>query len=465
MTVVDRAGPEDAGARHGHRRPRWRHSLGHSLKWRLVALFLLLALGVSAVFFAGSRELFSTGWREVARPVVNDYLDRLAAEIGSPPDVARAQALTQRLPLSIRIEGPQVQWSSHPQRAEYPPTDAGLRRMLVRDSADGHRIRFGLGDWHWPDQPRWHSWGFLAGLVLLTALAYAYVRHLFRPLDDIRAGALRFGSGDFSQAIPLRRRDELGDLADQVNTMASRLRHMLEGQRGLLLAISHELRSPLTRARLNAELLGDSGERAALLRDLGQMRDLISDLLESERLAVGSAALHRAPVSINALVSELVAQQFAGRNITLALDPALPTLPLDAVRMQLLLRNLLDNALRHGGGAPVVLSTRLQLAGEGGGLGEASADPSAPAANAGPQDSLSLTVRDFGPGVDATQLPLLAQAFYRPDAARTRSAGGVGLGLYLCRLVAESHGGTLSIQRAEPGLSVCVALPLNWPPG
>ena len=291
------------------------------------------------------------------------------------------------------------------------------------------------------------------------------MRRLFRPLDDIRACALRFGAGDFSQAIPLRRRDELGDLADQVNTMASRLKHMLEGQRGLLLAISHELRSPLTRARLNAELLADSGERDGLLRDLGRMRDLISDLLEGERLAVGSAALHRAPVTLNALVSDLVALQFAGRDIRLELDPKLPTLALDRVRMQLLLRNLLDNALRHGGGAPVVLSTRLQLAGEGGEPGDASVDRLAQAANAGLEASLSLTVRDFGPGVEAAQLPLLAQAFYRPDAARTRGTGGVGLGLYLCRLVAESHGGTLSVQRAEPGLSVRVDLPLNRPPG
>jgi signal transduction histidine kinase len=99
------------------------------------------------------------------------------------------------------------------------------------------------------------------------------VRHLFRPLDDIRAGALRYEAGDFSHPIPRRRNDELGDLADQVNAMAGGLHRMLDGQRELLLAISHELRSPLTRARLNAELLGDGAERSALLRDLGQMRD------------------------------------------------------------------------------------------------------------------------------------------------------------------------------------------------
>ena len=89
----------------------------------------------------------------------------------------------------------------------------------------------------------------------------------------------------------MRRQDELGDLAAQVNTMAADLQRRLEAKRALLLAISHELRSPLTRARLNTELLDDSPQRQALLRDLGSMRDLVIDLLESERLAVGHGAL------------------------------------------------------------------------------------------------------------------------------------------------------------------------------
>ena len=419
--------------------PGWRRRFGHSLKARLVLLFLLLALGMAGLFFAGTRALVSSGWRELARPLISDYVDRLAAEIGSPPSLLRAQALVARLPISVRIDGPLLQWQSHPQRADRSPHDEALRAMLSRDTADGHHLVFGVRAWRWDDHPGGLGWGVLAGLLGLTALAYAYVRRLFRPLDDIRAGALRFGDGDFSKPIPLRRRDELGDLAGQVNTMASRLQHMLEGQRGLLLAISHELRSPLTRARLHAELLADGSGRDALLRDLGQMRDLISDLLESERLAAGTAVLQREPTDLNALVRERVAQQFDGRDITLALDPALPLLALDRVRMELLVRNLLDNALRHGGGGPVLLSTTCSA------------------------DAIQLSVRDQGPGVAQAQLGQLGQAFYRPDAARTRAAGGVGLGLYLCRLVAASHGGQLQFANGQPGLLVSLRLPLDDP--
>jgi HAMP domain-containing protein len=192
-------------------------------------------------------------------------------------------------------------------------------------------------------------------LLVLTALAYKLVRRLLRPLDDIRAGAQRYGGGDFTRPIAVRRQDELGDLAVDINAMAHELHQMLEAKRALLLAISHELRSPLTRARLNTELLPETPElasmRQALLRDLGEMRDLVTDLLESERLGQGHAVLHLEPTDLSALAQEVALEVAAsmpsGRQIQCHIAPGLPVLPLDRTRMRLLLRNLLDNALRH----------------------------------------------------------------------------------------------------------------------
>ena len=90
--------------RHPHR--RWRHRWRHSLRLRLITVFVLLAMTMAAVFLGGMQRAFSTGWREAAQPLVGDYMDRLVAELGTPPDVARAEALVTRLPISIRIEGP-----------------------------------------------------------------------------------------------------------------------------------------------------------------------------------------------------------------------------------------------------------------------------------------------------------------------------------------------------------------------
>jgi signal transduction histidine kinase len=427
----------------------WRNTR-HSLRARLTLLFLLLALAMTLTFVGGMQAVMRSGWQEIARPLVANYVDRLAAEIGTPPDVAKAQALTRALPIRIRIDGPVVNWSSrvgepddewHDRRRrdiERPPSTWRPTRLL----ADGHRISFGLaslprGDDAPEDRARLIGWATLLAMLVLVALAYARVRALLRPIDDIRAGAIRYGAGDFSQPIPARARGELGELAQQVNGMADGLHGMLDAKRQLLLAISHELRSPLTRARLNAELVDEGGARDALLHDLAEMRDLITDLLESERLAGGHAALHTEAVDLNALVRDVVADQLGTQRVTLELDPNLPAVKLDPTRIKLLLRNLIDNALRHSADAP-------------------SAPIITTAFNA---DALTVTVRDHGPGIDEAQLPLLAQAFYRADSARQRTTGGVGLGLYLCRLVAQAHGGSLNLRNAHPGLQVDVRLP------
>jgi signal transduction histidine kinase len=423
--------------------------LRRSLGLRLVALFLVLATAITFIFLGGMQRALSGGWSSVARPLVVDYVDRLAAELGSPPDPARAAALVRRLPLSIRIEGPAVQFDSNPDRTDrkrrydegYPAQDFdqhdGAWWLLTRVSADGHRITFGLGDAAWRQRPRFIGWLTLGLLLALTAGAYLYVRRLFKPIDDIRAGVRRYGDGDFALAIPQRRKDELGELAGQVNQMAQRLQQMLDAKRALLLAISHELRSPLTRARLNAELVADGEPRDALLRDLAEMRDLITDLLESERLSAGHAALQREPTDLEALARALLAERFAGVGLQLHIEGALPELQVDRTRLRLLLRNLLDNALRHGGGAARPPELRLAAAGS----------------------NVAIVVRDFGPGVTAEELTRLAEPFHRGDPARQRSTGGVGLGLYLCRLVAQAHGGSLTLRNASPGLEITVVLP------
>lgn len=411
---------------------RWRRSL----RWRLVTLFVLLALATSAVFLGGVQRVVRSGWQGYAQPLVADYADRLATEIGSPPDPERARAIADRLPITIRIDGPAVNLSTGTPAATGQDHRDGFG--LVRQTADGHRIVFGLAAPEPADGSRGSVWSTLAMLLGLTLVAFFAVHRLLRPIEAIGAGVARFGRGDFSQPIRLARRDEIGELAERVNRMAASLQGMLDAKRALLLAISHELRSPLTRARVNAELVEEGEARTALLRDLSAMRDLIDDLLESERLASGHAALQAELVDAAALVRELVADQFGDAGVGLALPPEGCALRADPVRLKLLVRNLVDNALRHGAGAGRAPEVRVEIA----------------------DGSFRLTVRDFGRGVDAEQLARLAEPFYRPDAARQRATGGVGLGLALSRLVAEAHGGSLTLRRAEPGLEAVAVWPV-----
>jgi signal transduction histidine kinase len=425
--------------------------MAHSMQWRLVALFILLALTMTAAFIGGTQRSFASGWREAIRPVLGDYIDRLAAEIGSPPDINKAKALVARLPVSIRIQGPTLNYDSHPdkhseryehRRADRYIAETNTQSLLTRRAADGHMIRFGVGDLEWRKHPTGAALTTLIALLLLTGLAYFGVRKLLSPLADISAGAKRFGQGNFKQAIPVRRKDELGDLASQINTMAIDIDSMLEAKRGLLLAISHELRSPLTRARLNVELLPDNGgnlqSREALLRDFAVMNQLVSDLLESERLNDRHAVLNRQPTDVPTLVQDVVSQLVKGQTVKISIDAQIKTAPLDESRLRLLLRNLIDNAVQHGADAARVPEVIVSSNGK----------------------ELNFTIRDYGSGVDENALSKLAQPFFRTDSARQRSTGGVGLGLYLCRLVAQAHGGRLAFKNRNPGLEVTATIPL-----
>lgn len=266
-------------------------------------------------------------------------------------------------------------------------------------------------------------------LLLVTGAAFGMIRHMVGPLHALALGAEAFRRGEFSHRVPVVHGDEIGDLALRFNQMAADIQAMLDGKRALLLAISHELRSPLTRARLHAELVGEGASRDALLDELGQMRDLISALLESERLGSGHRALQLSDCDLAAL-----AREQAQPGLALHIEPDLPPLKLDRLRVQLCLRNLVQNALRHNDAARGTVQLRLARDGSG----------------------VRLTARDFGPGVPAESLSQLGQPFYRPDEARTRHGGGVGLGLCLCRLVAEAHGGRLELRNAEPGFEASI---------
>ena len=508
-----------------------------SIKLRMVLVFLVLAAALMVVFIGAMRQVVATRWQLAAQPLLVDYVDRLAEEItvDGHPSVERARALVQRLPVTVRIEGPVIRWVSHPQEprhgwghegdgvreggaswdgpmsgtdrhdergtghhgaapvgdgsgwADEPPGWQQIRQLIERSTPDGHRLVFGIDRHamlarHDGSDPLARG---LAALLLLTLLAWWYVRRTLRPLDAISAGARRFGQGNFDDPIPAawtRRHGELGELATTLNTMGEDIRQMLDAKRSLLLAISHEMRSPLTRARLHTELLPEDDpevrpQREALLRDLREMAALVEDLLESERLSDRHVALQRESLDLAVVARSVIAELKArhpGVQVVLQVPTELPPQYMDATRLRLLLRNLLENAVRHAGNGrdPDRKGAHGRTMPDEGGNTTAHTAASPGHTGAPDTDAIAMVhidriptggcvieVRDWGPGVPEEQLSKLAEPFHRPDAARSRHAGGVGLGLYLCRLVAQAHGGRLALENAHPGLRVRAWLP------
>lgn len=279
----------------------------------------------------------------------------------------------------------------------------------------------------------------LVPLLVLFAL-YHLILRLIRPINTLIAGVRRFGKGDLDHRIRMNRRDELGELADSFNDMADDIEQMLDAKRQLLLAISHELRSPLTRAKVSLELMDDEPQRQELARDLNEMEALIEELLESERLSTRHRALNRQSYDLNALIDELLQHHFPeiGRNASLSTESII--IDVDVMRIKLLLKNLLENALRHtpDGARPPQISLERRA------------------------KMVMIIVKDFGRGIEAEHIPHLTEPFYRADASRHRETGGYGLGLYLCRVIAEAHGGGLEIEsEVGKGTTVFVRLPLQ----
>jgi signal transduction histidine kinase len=271
-------------------------------------------------------------------------------------------------------------------------------------------------------------------------MLYFATRRLFRPIDTINEGVQKFGAGDMDHRLQVERKDELGTLANNFNTMADDIQQMLDAKRQLLLAISHELRTPLTRSRVAVELVDNDDIKNQIVQDINEMESLIEELMETERLSSRHTKLNRGQQDIIELVNDVVAANFVDAGITADLPGTAVKLDIDAARIKLLLKNLLDNAVRH---TPVTSPPPEIKLGVN-------------------KDNVVITVIDHGNGIEAAHLPHLREPFYRVDPSRQRETGGYGLGLYLCKMTAEAHDGELQIEsEAGKGTRVMVRLPFS----
>lgn len=439
----------------------------YSLSLRLLAIFLLLAALFAWGVVAGIRWVYSADdLRALISSHLSLHVDYVRRDIGSPPRLDRALAITQQVPVDIRIEGPGVSWSSDPDFPTLAQLEFGPSAYFsdepgaLLDALEGvdfalqgnHRfLRFMEGDYQIvvvtpkidTQRSRPPLIPILVGFaLLLVLLAYLAVRGLFRPIATIRTGAAYIGAGHFGHRIQTRRDDELGELADDINLMAGKVQRMLDAKRQLLLGVSHELRSPISRMNLGLALLDDSPAVGALRQDVQEMRSIVETLLDAERLESPHTALQLEDVSPDELVRDFAARFFAGEPRLQITTHGAPRAMLDPARIQLLLKNLVGNALRYS--TPEDGLVELDVVPDG--------------------RWIELRVRDHGPGIPPDQRAGLGEPFYRPDASRARETGGTGLGLYLARQVARAHGGDLQLVDVEGGGALFVArLPLVAP--
>lgn len=287
-----------------------------------------------------------------------------------------------------------------------------------------------------------HGLWILAAMALIMAIilgaSYFYIRKTLKPLHTLKVGVDDLGAGRLDHRIPETGCCELHDLAQAFNAMAGRLDRLLHSKEQLLLDVSHELRSPITRLKVQLEFLKDDDLRDSLHNDVAEMEAMVTSLLESARLRHAAAALNLKTVNMGDLIRSL-ASDFKDR------PPGVSTgrlveepVSVDPEKIRIVLRNLLDNGLKHTpeGGPAVSISMARR------------------------PDRLDIVVEDQGEGIPASALPHLFEPFYRPDISRSRTTGGYGLGLSLCKAIVDAHGGTIDlVSTLGQGTRVTVTIP------
>lgn len=315
-----------------------------------------------------------------------------------------------------------------------------------------------------------------AGVVLLLVVVVGlagglrFGRRLVGPLGALVEAAGRIEAGDFSVRVPevVRGPRDLRALTAAFNTMAARLETEEEARRRLLADLGHELRTPIAviEGHLEAILDGvypaDAAHLDPILDETRVLERLVEDLRTVSLAEAGSLTLHREPVDLGHLIGDAVAalapKRVGNRQVLSEVEPGLPELELDPVRIRQVLGNLLDNALRYtpDGGTVRVSAHHSGSAGSPGGQVPATARRSGSAGNPGEPPAIELAVADEGPGLAPEVRETLFDRF-----VKSPESPGSGLGLAIARAIAEAHGGSIRAEASAPhGTRIVVTLPL-----
>ena len=299
--------------------------------------------------------------------------------------------------------------------------------------ADGTWLNFAALTAPW--EPFWWSRYFLS-IVVMTALVIALsvwaVRRATKPLGAFALAADRLGSDVNAPPVSEEGPREVSQLARAFNGMQRRLRSFVQDRTEMLAAISHDLRTPITRLRLRADFVEDEEQRGKILADLEQMEAMIAATLSFAREDFAQEA--QKPFDLAVLLQDLCDEAADSGHAAVYEGAASLAYRGRPVALKRVFTNLIDNAVNYGDAATVSLSV---LAGQA-----------------------TVTVEDRGPGIPEDQQEKVFAPFYRLEGSRGRDTGGVGLGLASVRSIVRAHGGEVALSnRPEGGLKVTVTLP------
>lgn len=430
-----------------------------SIHTRLLLVIIVSGLGIHLLMLAAlyaHRAIVADAFSSS----IAQYVRYLVKDLGVPPDFHRAVELAGHTGMTIHYFSPEDVWSTTGQPPRVP-----VERLHTRHDAGpiqagrfhGHhyftyqvdperRLLFEIVGG--PAKDHKFLWMPLLLFLLVTLVlvgSYAWIRRIMAPIRPLTQGVRQVGEGRLDYRVAVGCRDELGELASAFNWMTERLRTLIRSKDRMLVDVSHELRSPLTRMKVALEMSPDGPLKASLAEDLSEMEGMVTTILANARAQSGNPTLQRQRVDLIALIEETIgplADQPPG--VRLHDLPESAQAFLDPERAKTVLRNVIDNAVKYSkeSSAPV----RISVCREG--------------------DFVCVEIQDDGVGVPEQDLPFVFEPFYRVDRSRSRETGGFGLGLSLCKAIMEAHDGSISMQSTEgEGTLVHLRFPNKMPLG
>lgn len=273
----------------------------------------------------------------------------------------------------------------------------------------------------------------IAIVIIIFFIALIVMHHYLSPIIQLSNGVNEIRKGNLDNKIPVKSKDELGQLADAFNKMTTDIKQMIQAKEQLLYDVSHELRTPLTNSKLALEMLPDSEEKKSIMEDVGEVETMINELLESARMNSSAFELDLKKVKVKDLISNTISKYFKDVN-RIKVSPITSELSIrvDEQRIVTVIKNLIDNSLKYSSESknPIEVDVISR------------------------KDQLIIQIEDSGRGIPEEKLPYVFEPFYRTDNSRAKKTGGYGLGLHLCKKIMDVHGATLKVSNktSQPGI-------------
>ena len=376
------------------------------------------------------------------RKYLRDFMRKMERsivyDIGLPPDTVKAKQICDDLEIDMRFESPGLVWSttkeipdlkeilSRPEDRKRHEDDEtiiviykGRPYSVIRYPQGVFIIKpFEPGGFFKPERAILLLIMFISFVIVLL---YFLLRKIFNPLKNLTAAVSEIGDGNYNVKVPVSTQDELGELAGAINVMSSKISNAVKSKEQLLIDVSHELRSPLTRLKLGLEV---DSSKEKLDEDILEMERMITGLLENYRADADFNTITPEKTDITELMEDTIAEYDMSHRLKFTKPGKDIIINADSEKIQTVFRNLIDNALKYSNEDVTISIIKSP-------------------------NVVTLSFKDKGSGIAVEDLKNIFEPFYRADRSRSRKTGGFGLGLSICKKIMDAHKGEIIINSRE----------------